>query len=320
MFIIKTDQAESTTGEAGPSAVVITPGTTTIEAGKTQQFSATILPASVSGDYPVSWAVSDSTLGAISSKGIYSAKAGTSGTQTVIASVSTGLTMTATVVQSIWLSSLTIGAVPSELLAGNTYNIPITYSPAGYTEPVMSSSSDSSVASLSGGGALTIYSAGTATLTLTGVNSGVTKSVTITATAEVAPEVFLANSNNLAEIAKEGENAQEEARDHLGLGKLATKDSLSAGELGAAPMATESLSADIDLNTLTKPGDYFQSVSSSATTAKHYPEAVAGAVRVVSTGVSEEACRQFYWPYNSSKEYRRFGYGSPLVFSEWSEY
>lgn len=38
---------------------------------------------------------------------------------------------------------------------------------------------------------------------------------------------------------------------------------------------------------------------------------------MVATGVSEGACRQFYWPYNSTKEYRRCGYGDPLVFSEW---
>lgn len=76
----------------------------------------------------------------------------------------------------------------------------------------------------------------------------------------------------------------------------------------------------MDLNELTTPGDYFQSVSSNATEANHYPEETAGAVRVVVTGVSEGACRQFYWPYNSTVEYRRYGYGEPLVFGPWSEH
>lgn len=64
-------------------------------------------------------------------------------------------------------------------------------------------------------------------------------------------------------------------------------------------MATESLAAAIHLNSLTAPAIIFQSVSSNATAAKHYPEFVAGAVRVVTTGVSAGACRQFYWPLPS---------------------
>ncbi|MHA6679822.1 hypothetical protein ACX43S_25355 [Enterobacter cloacae] len=40
-------------------------------------------------------------------------------------------------------------------------------------------------------------------------------------------------------------------------------------------------------------------------------------MRVVATGVSEGVCRQFYWPYNSTKEYRRYGFGEALVFGQW---
>ncbi|HFS5792988.1 TPA: pyocin knob domain-containing protein [Citrobacter werkmanii] len=137
--------------------------------------------------------------------------------------------------------------------------------------------------------------------------------------APVEPD-YLAIENHLSEIADAGAEAQEEAREHLGLGKLATKDSLSASDVGAVPMANESLSKELNLNELTTPGEYFQNVSSHATSENHYPEETAGAMRVVATGVSEGACRQFYWPYNSTKEYRRCGYGEPLVFSEWDEY
>ncbi|MES3575443.1 pyocin knob domain-containing protein, partial [Enterobacter cloacae] len=66
--------------------------------------------------------------------------------------------------------------------------------------------------------------------------------------------------------------------------------------------------------------DYFQSVSSNATLENHYPEETAGALRVVATGVSKGACRQFYWPYNSTQEYRRCGFGEPLVWGGWQEY
>ncbi|HGY4714820.1 tail fiber protein [Klebsiella oxytoca] len=320
MIIIKTDQAEADAGEAGPTGIIITPATDSIEAGKARQFSAIVVPSNIGGNYPVSWAVSDTSLGSISSAGLYTANPGASGTQTIIASISTGLTSTAVITQSVWLTSITIGSIPSELLAGNTYNVPITYSPTGYTETVLTSSSDSSVAALSSTGVLDIYNAGTATLTLTGASSGVTRSVTVTATEVVAPEVYLAISKNFSEIKEAGTAAQTAARVNLGLGSLATKNSLGAGDVGAVPLASASLPAGTDLDSVTAAGEYFQSVTSNATTALHYPEAVAGALKVVATGVSAGACRQFYWPYSSGKEYRRAGFGTPIAFTEWSEH
>ncbi|WP_238759164.1 tail fiber protein [Klebsiella oxytoca] len=320
MYIIKTDQAESSGGDAGPTGIIITPATDTIEAGRARQFSAIIVPSNIGGNYPISWAVSDTSLGSISSAGLYTANIGASGTQTIIASISTGLTSTAVITQSVWLTSITIGSIPSELLAGNTYNVPITYSPTGYTETVLASSSDSSVAALSSSGMLDIYNAGTATLTLTGASSGVTRSVTVTATEIVAPEVYLTISKNFSEIKEAGTAAQTAARVNLGLGSLATKNSLGAGDVGAVPLASASLPAETDLDSVTAPGEYFQSVTSNATTALHYPEAVAGVLKVVATGVSAGACRQFYWPYNSSKEYRRAGFGTPIAFTAWTEH
>lgn len=320
MFIIKTDQAESSGGEAGPSGIIITPATDAIEAGKARQFSAIVVPSNIGGNYPISWAVSDKSLGSITSAGLYTANPGASGTQTIIASISTGLTSTAVITQSVWLTNITIGSIPSELLAGNTYNVPITYSPTGYTETVLSSSSDSSVAVLSSSGVLDIYNAGTATLTLTGASSGVTRSVTVTATEVVAPEIYLAISNNLSEIKAAGTAAQSAARGNLGLGSLATKSSLGAGDVGAVPLASVAIPAGTDLDSVTVAGEYFQSVTSNATTALHYPEAVAGALKVVATGVSVGSCRQFYWPYNSSKEYRRAGFGTPIAFTAWTEH
>ncbi len=318
MVIIKTDQAESETTEPAPTAIVITPASSKLHAGEKLQLSAIVLPASVGSDYPVSWTVTDASLGSVNASGEYTSVTGKGGTQTVIASISTGLTATATIDQEIYLTSIEIGAIPSELLVDQSYDIAITYSPQNYSESVLATSSDSSIATLTPSGTLFIAGEGTATLALTGASSGVTKSITVTTKAVEEEPVYLEIANNLSEIAESGEEAQAEAREHIGLGELATRDSLSAEDVGAAPMATDSLSQDQDLDALTTPGDYFQSVSSNATVEKHYPEETAGAVRVVATGVSEGACRQFYWPYNSTKEYRRCGYGEPLVFSEWN--
>lgn len=316
MVIIKTDQAEAEEGEAAPSAIILTPATVEMKAGGTQQFSANVLPASISGNYPVTWSVSDPTLGSINSNGLYTST-GIAGSQTVIASISTGLASTATVTQSIWLTGINIGAIPDELISGERYDIAITYSPDNFTENVIAASSDNSVATLTSGGTLTVSTAGTTTLSLTGAQSGVTASVVVTTKEGAGDEVYLQIQNNLSEIADAGQDAQEESRENLGLGKLATHDSLSAGEVGAVPLASISLPSDLNLNDLTTPGEYFQNVSSNATLEKNYPLNVAGAIKVIATGVDPGACRQFYYPYDDHDEYRRYAYGNPLVFSEW---
>ncbi|MEG4678887.1 pyocin knob domain-containing protein [Enterobacter cloacae] len=176
------------------------------------------------------------------------------------------------------------------------------------------------MATMTPSGTLFVAGEGTATLSLTGASSGVTASVTVKTKAVEQQPVYLEIENNLSEIAAAGKESQAEARMHIGLSELATKDSLSAEDVGAAPMATESLPQDQDLDDLTMPGDYFQSVSSNATPENHYPEETAGAIRVVATGVNKGACRQFYWPYNPTKEYRRYGFGEPLEFGVWKEH
>ncbi|MFE8049330.1 tail fiber protein [Brenneria goodwinii] len=304
MYIIKTDLAESeNSGSTTPTALVITPSAITINAGATRQFTCSVLPAALAAGYPVSWTVSDPALGSIDSSGLYTAAAGQSGTQTIIASVSTGLTSTATVTQRVYLTSITIGSVPAELLAGNSYTVPVTYSPASYTETVNSASSDPTIATLAADGTLTISGAGTATLSLTGANSGVTASVTITATKEEVPEVYLQIENNLSEIAANGPEAQAEARGHLDLGDLATKDSLTAGDVGAVPQSTESLGTT-DLNTVVSPGRKFQSLTSNATLARNYPVALAGMLDIIKT--TGTGIRQIYYPYNTTDVYHRY--------------
>ncbi|MEQ9852710.1 tail fiber protein [Pectobacterium aroidearum] len=319
MYIIKTDLAESENSESTtPTALIISPQTVTINAGTTRQFVGTILPTDLAANYPVSWSVSDSVLGSIDTNGLYTANAGQSGTQTIITSLSTGLTATATVTQRIYLTSIVIGSVPAELLAGKTYSVPVTYSPSGYTEVVNSASSDASVATLSIDGTLTISSGGTATLTLTGANSGVTDSITITATEEVVPEVYLQIDEHLSEIAAAGAAAQASARDHLDLGELATKDALTAADVGAVPQASASLGTE-NLNTIIAPGRKFQSLTSNATLARNYPVALAGMLDVIRT--TDAGIRQTFYPYNTTDVYHRYCVdvgANPIVFSAWA--
>ncbi|AIU88346.1 Ig-like domain-containing protein [Pectobacterium odoriferum] len=311
-------QGVSTDKPDVPSAIITSPSSSTINAGGQQQLAATVLPANVAADYPVTWSVSDPALGSVDSNGLYTANSGVSGTQSVIASVSTGLASTATITQHIYLTSIDIGNAPPNLIADRTYTVPITYSPSNYTESVQTSSSDSTIATLSIDGTLTISSGGTATLTLTGASSGVTDSITITATEEVVPERYLQIDNNLSEIAAAGATDQAAARNNLGLGGLATKDGLTAADVGAVPQAGASLGND-NLNTVTSPGRKFQSLTSNATLARNYPVALAGMLDVIRT--TDAGIRQAYYPYNNTDVYHRYCVdvgANPIVFGGWA--
>ncbi|MBQ4771724.1 phage tail protein [Pectobacterium versatile] len=312
-------QGVSTDKPDVPSAIIISPSSSTINADGQQQLAATVLPAGVAADYPVTWSVTDSALGSVDSNGLYTANSGVSGTQSVIASVSTGLASTATITQHIYLTSIDIGNAPPNLIADRTYTIPITYSPSGYTESVQTSSSDSTIATLSIDGTLTISSGGTATLTLTGASSGVTDSITITATEEVVPERYLQIDNNLSEIAAAGATDQAAARSNLALGGLATKDGLTAADVGAVPQASASIGID-NLNTVISPGRKFQSLTSNATLARNYPVALAGMLDVIKT--TDAGIRQTFYPYNTTEVYHRYCVdtaANPIVFSAWAK-
>lgn len=307
-------QGVSTEEPDQPSTIIISPLNSVINAGTSQQLIAMVLPSSAAAEYPVAWQVSDPALGTIDSNGRYSANVGASGTQSVIASVSTGLASTAIITQHIFLTGIEFGDVPANLVAGNTYTVPVTYTPANYTEAILTSSSDSTSATLSALGTLSISNAGSTTLSLAGANSGITKSITIVAVDKETPDVFLKIENNLSDV-----SSISEARENLGLGELATKDSLTAGDVGAVHIADVAIVAELDLNSMTGPGEYFQNISSNALLSLNYPTNVAGALKVYGTGVDAVGCRQVYMPYNSTSEYRRYAYGDPLLFSAWIE-
>lgn len=317
MYIIKTDLAESEPGVPSPTAIAITPRSVAINAGTTRQFSAAVLPSEFQNDYPVSWSVSDPSLGSISASGLYSATTGQTGTQTIIASISTGLTALVTVNQYVYLTAVAIAAVPN-VEVEDTYNLAVTFTPTNYTEPVDYASSDAQIASIVGG-VVTGVGSGTATASVTGRYSGVTASRPVTVTPKVIVEKYLQINSRLSEIAAAGATAQAAARSNLGLGGLATKDALTAADVGAVPQSNVSLSTE-NLNTVISPGRKFQSLTSNATLARNYPVALAGMLDVIRT--TDAGIRQSYYPYNSTDVYHRYCVdtaANPVAFSAWGK-
>ncbi|TKY80173.1 phage tail protein, partial [Pectobacterium polonicum] len=158
-----------------------------------------------------------------------------------------------------------------------------------------------------------------ATASVTGRYSGVTASRPVTVTPKIVVEKYLQIDERLSEIATAGAIAQSTARNNLGLAALATKDGLTAVDVGAVPQATASLGTE-NLNTVISLGRKFQSLTSNATLARNYPVALAGMLDVIRT--TEAGIRQSYYPYNSTEVYHRYCVdtaANPIVFSAWAK-
>lgn len=317
MYIVKTDQADNIKPDPTPTNIIVTPSSLNIGVGKTQQFTAQVLPADLAPNFPVTWISTNTAAGTINGNGLFTAVG--PGTTDIIASVSSGLSVRVTVRVDILLTSIALAAIPDQV-AGDTYDLVVTKTPANATETLAYASTDSAVASLTTDGRLMAAGEGTATVSVMGSVSGVSANRVVKVTAAPVVSDYLAIKNNLSEIADAGEAAQAEAQKNLGLGELATKDAVTAEDAGAVPVADKTLPAGTNLNDVTEPGEYFQNVTSNATLALNYPEAVAGALKVFRTGVDVGACRQVYMPYNSMVEHRRYAFGDPLVFSAWKAY
>lgn len=317
MYIVKTDQADNIKPDPTPTNIVVTPSTLNIGVGATQQFTAQVLPVDLAPSFPVTWVSTNTAAGTIDGNGLFRAVG--PGSTDIIASVSSGLSVRVTVRVDILLTSITLAAIPDQV-AGNTYALKVTKTPSNATENISYGSTDSAVGSVTADGQLIAAGEGTATISVTGDVSGKSASRVVKVTAAPVVSDFLAIKNNLSEIAEAGEVAQAESQKNLGLGTLATKDALTAKDTGAVSVADKTLPSGTDLNNVTEPGEYFQNVTSNATLALNYPEAVAGALKVYRTGVDAGACRQVYMPYNSTTEHRRYAFGEPLVFSAWKAY
>lgn len=316
MYIVKTDGADNIKPDPTPTNIIVTPSALTVGVGSTQQFTAQVFPADLAAKFPVTWTSSNSAIGTVSAAGLFTAKA--AGTTDIIASVSSGLSVRVTVRVDVLLTAIALAVIPNQI-TGNTYNLQVTKTPSNATEVINYASTDNAVASASAAGVLAAGSAGTATISVTGAVSGKTASRPVTVTAAPVVAEWLAIKNNLSEIAAAGAAAQTAARNNLGLKALATKDSLTAGDVGAVPLAGAAMPAGTNLNNMTTPGQYFQNVTSNATLALNYPEAVAGSLEVLKTGVDTVGSRQVYRPYNSTAEYQRYGFGSPFAWGAWGK-
>ena len=235
MFIIKTDLANATEGAAGPSNLIIAPGSITDKVGAQTQLKATILPESMTSQYPVSYRSTDESVCTVTNAGLV--KLVGSGTASVIASLSTGLVNTIHVISHRYLTALSLTAIPA-LSVGDEHQAVVTATPPNHSEPLIYSSSDPAVAVFSNDGLVMALSAGSCVLTVEGALSGIksTRTITVKAVVEVIP--YLKIDNVLSEIKEKGAAAQKTARANIGISDSANEIMIEADPVNGITKGT----------------------------------------------------------------------------------
>lgn len=235
MFIIKTDLASAAEGAAGPSNLIVSPGSIIDKIGAQIQLNATVLPESMAAHYPVSYRSTDEAVCTVTSAGIV--KLVGAGSAGVVASLSTGLVSTIPVVSHRYLTSLSLAAIPV-LFVGDEYQSVITTAPQNHTETLIYSSSNADVAVFSDNGLVVAISAGSCVLTVEGSLSGIKTQQTITIKAIVEVIPYLQIDNVLAEIKEKGAAAQKAARGNMGISDAAEEIMIDADPINGITKGT----------------------------------------------------------------------------------
>ncbi|AEZ66402.1 hypothetical protein EXT67_20965 [Pectobacterium atrosepticum] len=177
MYIIKTDQAQSSGGNS-PTAIVVSPDTITNRIGYAVKATASVLPASISGQYPISWSTQNAAVATVDGSGNISLVG--PGETNIIASISTGMNVVIRVTSYSVLTSISI-ADPGQITVTESKMLVVTKSPSSANEPLQFLSNNSGVAAVNDAGYVIGVSAGSATITVRGTLSGVssTRAVTI---------------------------------------------------------------------------------------------------------------------------------------------
>ena len=160
------------------TSISVSPSTTSLTVGGTQQLSATVSPSNATNK-SVSWSSSNTSIATVSSSGLVTAKAAGSATITCKANDGSGKYATCSVkVEAIKVTEVRLNYTSVPMKIGDTKQLTATISPSNATDKSVTwSSSNTSVAKVSNTGLVTAVSEGTATITCK-ANDGSGKSAT----------------------------------------------------------------------------------------------------------------------------------------------
>lgn len=177
MYIIKTDQAQSS-GTNSPTGIVVSPDSVTNRVGFTVKATANVLPASLAGQYPVTWTSQNNAVATVDGSG--NIRLVGPGETNIIASIATGMNVQIRITSYSVLTAVSISD-PGPLTVPESKTLVINKTPSNANEPLQFLSNNSGIATVNDSGIVTAVSAGNVTITVRGTLSGIssTRSVTI---------------------------------------------------------------------------------------------------------------------------------------------
>lgn len=184
MYIIKTDQAQSSGGNS-PTAIVVSPDSITNRVGYTIKATASVLPASLASQYPVSWVSQNPAVATVDGSG--NIRLAGPGETNIIASISTGMNVAIRVTSYSVLTGITIND-PGTIEVNGSRLLQVNKTPSSATEPLQYLSNNSGVATVNDSGYVTGVSPGSVTITVRGTLSGVSTTRLVTIVPEVVPQ------------------------------------------------------------------------------------------------------------------------------------
>jgi len=171
------------------ASVSVSPTSALINVNNTQQLNATITPTNAS-DKKVTWSSDNTTIAAVSSSGLVTGIA--QGSATITATTNDG-SQTATCnvsVNHISATGVSINAESTSMFAGETQQLSITFTPSNATnQNVTWDSNNESVATVNSSGLVTAIGAGSATITVTAQDGGLTDNVEISV--EISSDIII---------------------------------------------------------------------------------------------------------------------------------
>jgi uncharacterized protein YjdB len=167
------------------TGVSVSPTTSTVGIGSTQQLSATLTPANATNQ-SVTWTSSNTAVASVNATGLVTGVAAGTSTITVTTADGNKTATAAITVAAIPVTGVSVSPATASLYIGNTQQLTATVAPTNATNKAVTwSSSNTAVATVNASGLVTAVAAGTANITVTTQNGSKTAVTAITVNANV---------------------------------------------------------------------------------------------------------------------------------------
>ena len=199
MYIIKTDMADNVPGPVVPTGIIVSPDSFSGIIGQTRSISSQVMPLAIAPQYPVTYTSQNTGVATVSSTGVITITG--LGTTSIIVSISTGLSTTVRVTGIRVLTSLSLSPPTGNIEVGSSLQLGIITSPSDYTEALVWTSSNDTIATVNSLGTVFGRIPGPVSITVRGATSNISDSKTVTIVSATPPAPSIPDAGAIGSVA-----------------------------------------------------------------------------------------------------------------------